>query len=292
MRAGDGEQVRKAGDRDAKIGVRAVPPLLIQGAAAAALQVQRLQRAGHRVEPGGENDDVERIFLAACANSGFGDFFNPAVGFCVDQLHVVLVEGLVVVGVQRLALGAVGVALGYQFFGDDRVFHSRADLALDVVSADVIGLLREEHVLIVPQPKGEPARIPHPVEHPLPLFGCVFQHRLRNEVMLLAEEGFPDPLHDALIVGLSGFDQFGVHLAVARRDAIVGRALEHGELLGLLRNFWNSLHRRGAGADHAYAFAGEVNAGMGEAAGVIPLALEFLQALERRHVRGRQRAYG
>ena len=39
LRAGDGEEVRKAGERDAKIGVRTVPPLLIQGAAAAAFQV-------------------------------------------------------------------------------------------------------------------------------------------------------------------------------------------------------------------------------------------------------------
>src|SRR5258707_10478586 len=49
-------------------------------AAAAAFQVQRLQRAGHGIETGGEDDDVERIFLAACADARFGDFFDPAVG--------------------------------------------------------------------------------------------------------------------------------------------------------------------------------------------------------------------
>ena len=40
-----------------------------------------------------------------------------SVGRRIDQQHVVLVEGLVVVGVERLALGAVGVPLGYQLLG-------------------------------------------------------------------------------------------------------------------------------------------------------------------------------
>ena len=110
--------------------------------------------------------------------------------------------------------------------------------------------------------------------------------------MLLAEERFADALDDAVIVRLSRLDQFGVHLAVARRHAVVGGALEHGELLGLLRDFGNGLHRGGAGADHGHALGGEVNAGVREAAGVVPLALEFLQALELRHVRGRQGAHG
>src|SRR6202048_2034380 len=110
--------------------------------------------------------------------------------------------------------------------------------------------------------------------------------------MLLAEERFPDTLGHALVVRLSGLGQFGVHLAIARWYAVVGGALEHGELFSLLRNFGNGLHRRGAGADHAHALVGEVNASLREAAGVVPLALEFLQALELGHVRGRQRTYG
>src|SRR5450631_96132 len=290
--AGDGEQVGKAGDRDAKVGVRAVDPLPIQRAAAAAFEVQGLQRAGHGIETGGENDDVERIYLITRADTPFGDFLNPTVGFRIDQGYVGLVEGLVVVGVQRLALGAVGVALGNQLLGDGRVFHGLADLALDVVGAQVIGLLREEHVLIVGQPKGEPAGVPHPVELTLSLFGRGLQRRLRQEVMLLAEERFPDPLGDALIIRLSRPGQFGVHLAIARRYAVVGGALENDELFGLLRNFGNGLHRRGAGTYHAHALAGEVNASVREAAGVVALALEFLQALQLRHVRGRQGAYG
>jgi hypothetical protein len=45
----------------------------------------------------------------------------------------------------------------------------------------------------------------------------------------------------AVVVRLSRFDHFGVYLAVARRHTVVGGALEHDELLGLLRNFGNAL---------------------------------------------------
>src|SRR5258705_1176412 len=97
--------------------------------------------------------------------------------------------------------------------------------------------------------------------------------------MLLAEKRFPDTLGHALVVRLSGLGQFGVHLAIARWNAVVGGALEHGELFSLLRNFRNGLHRRGAGADHAHALVGEVNAGVREAALWGPIYLEFLQDL-------------
>src|SRR6202022_4247678 len=147
-----------------------------------------------------------------------------------------------------LALRAVGVALGYELFCYDWVLHGLADLALDVVGAQVIGLLTEEHVLVVGEPEGKAASVPHPVELTLPLLWRGFQHRLRNEVMLLAEERFAGALDHALIVRLSRLDQFGVHLTIARRHTVVGGALEHGELLGLLRNFRDRLHCGGAGA--------------------------------------------
>src|SRR5271165_3405632 len=190
-------------------------------------QVQGLQRAGQGIETGGENDDVEFVFPATCPDALFGNFFNAAVGIGIDQKNVILVEGLVVVGVQRLALGAVGVAFGYQLFGYDRVFHGLADLALDVVGAQVVGLLVEEHVLVVGQPEGEAAGVPHPVELALSLVGCGFQHRLRYEGILKAEERFADALDHAVIVRLSRLGHFGVHLAVARRHTVVGGALKH-----------------------------------------------------------------
>ncbi len=123
----------------------------------------------------------------------------------------------------------------------------------------------EEHVLVVGQPEGEATSIPHPIELTLSLIGCGFQHRLRNEVVFEAEERLADALDHAVIIRLSRLDDFGVHFAITGRNAVVGGALEHSELLGLLRNFGNGLHCRGAGADHAHALVGEVDARVREA---------------------------
>ncbi len=79
--------------------------------------------------------------------------------------------------------------------------------------------------------------------------------------MLLAKERFADALDHAVVVGLARLDDFRIDLAVARRHAVVGGALEHSQLLGLLGDFRDRLHRGGAGADHGHALAGEVNAG-------------------------------
>jgi len=63
-------------------------------------------------------------------------------------------------------------------------------------------------------------------------------------------------------------------------------------LFCLLRDFRNGLHRGGAGANHGHALVGEVNASVRVAAGVVPLAFEFLQPLELRNVCGRQATHG
>src|SRR6202000_1987815 len=98
-----------------------------QRPAAASLDAEFLQRAGQRVEAGGDDYNVERVLLSARADSVWRDLLDWAVGGCIHQLHVLLVEGLEVVGVQWLALGAVGVSLGGQLFGGRRVVDDRAD---------------------------------------------------------------------------------------------------------------------------------------------------------------------
>ena len=62
------EQVREAGEAEAEVGARAVGPLVAQRDAVAAADVDREQRAGHRVEAGGEHDRVDLVLaLARCA---------------------------------------------------------------------------------------------------------------------------------------------------------------------------------------------------------------------------------
>ena len=54
--AGDREQVRVAGHSQAEVGLRAVLPLLRQRPTAAPLDAEFLQRAGQRVEAGGDDE--------------------------------------------------------------------------------------------------------------------------------------------------------------------------------------------------------------------------------------------
>ena len=84
--------------------------------------------------------------------------------------------------------------------------------------------------------------------------------------------------------------------AIGRRGAVVGgqreirRALEHGEVRGLLGDQRDRLNARRAGADHGDALAGEVDAVMRPAAGEIDLALEILDAVDLRRLRRRETA--
>jgi hypothetical protein len=92
LRAGDGEQVRVAGDSQAQIGLRAVLPLLRQCPAATSLDAKFLQRAGQRIETGSDNDDIERVVPAARANAGRRDLLDWAVGGRIHQLDVFLLK--------------------------------------------------------------------------------------------------------------------------------------------------------------------------------------------------------
>ena len=77
----------------------------------------------------------------------------------------------------------------------------------------------------------------------------------------------------------------GIERPVVRRHGVVGRALEHGEVFGLLGHHRDRLDGRGARADHAHRLAGEVDALMRPVAGVIGWPLEVFQAGNLRRVR-------
>ena len=60
---GDGEHVRETGDHQPQIADRTIPPFVLECQAVPAANVHTQHRAGHGVETGGEDDDVE--FLLA-----------------------------------------------------------------------------------------------------------------------------------------------------------------------------------------------------------------------------------
>src|SRR6516225_777738 len=267
-----------------QIGAGAVGPGVVQRAAAAALDAQGLQRTGERIKAGGEHDDVEFELLAAGTDSLFRDFLDRAVSVGIDQQHAVLVEGLVIVGVQRRSLGAEGVLLRHQLLGNRRILDHPADLVAQIVGDDFIGFPAQQHILIVAQPEDEAADVPHPLEFALSFLGGRLERRFRNAGQFEPRERVPRALDDRVVIGFAGGYSLRVDLAVARRQAVVRSPLENRQLFCLLSYLWDSLHRAGAGAYDRDALGGKIDTVARETAGVIPFAAKLLKALEWRQV--------
>ena len=119
----------------------------------------------------------------------------------------------------------------------------------------------------------------------------VLQRALERDAADDAVAGFLAGLAAQLrIIVFPGFLVLRRQVVVARRDRVVRRALEHGQVLCLLRDHRDRLDRGRAGADDADAQAGEVHAFMRPMAGVVGLALEACEPLEVRRACVRQRA--
>src|SRR5262249_41401174 len=81
-----------------------------------------------------------------------------------------------------------------------------------------------------------------------------------------------------------------VERGVARGHAEVRRALEDEQVRGISSDDRNRLDGRGAGADPPDPLAGEIDAVVRPATGVIGLATERVAPREPRHLRGRETA--
>ena len=86
---------------------------------------------------------MSNSILATRANALFRNLFDRAVGARIHEKYIILVEGLIIVRLKRLTLRTIWMALGDEFFGHNRILHPRADLALDVVSAKIVGFLTD-----------------------------------------------------------------------------------------------------------------------------------------------------
>src|SRR5947209_12434759 len=82
--SGDGEQVREMRCLQAEIGSRARRPGFLQLITLAALDVERQEGTGKRIETRREDNDVERIFLFSRLDSRFRDL-DDRLGFEVDK---------------------------------------------------------------------------------------------------------------------------------------------------------------------------------------------------------------
>src|SRR5262249_53228850 len=77
------------------------------------------------------------------------------------------------------------------------------------------------------------------------------------------------------------FDVLVARGRIVGRPAEIGRAVEDGDVRGLLGDRGDRLDARRAGADHRHALAGEVDAFVWPGAGVVSRAFEALDARNR-----------
>ncbi len=156
-------------------------------------------------------------------------------------------------------------------------------------AARSLASLREQQVAERSE-EGQPAVRPPLLELPLALLG------VGGEGELLVARGARAEGRHGLgvggaqggVVGLDGRHLVGVERPVVGGHGVGGRALEHGEVGGLLGDDGDELDRRRSRADHAHALAGEVDALVRPATGVVGVALERVDALEVGDVRRRQ----
>ncbi len=175
---------------------------------------------------------------------------------------------------------------GEQLFGGLPVFNDLADLGANELGGRVV---RAQVALDVGERKEEVVEALGPggfVRCPAFFFACLERGTLRFVVGMAAAISlarFPD----LGVVGLDLRQKLLIDGVVARRHHVLGRTLEDRQVSGFLGDDGDRLHAARACADHADAFAFEVNPIVGPAAGVVPLTRKALETRNIRDLTGR-----
>ncbi len=286
---GHHEQVREADRSEAEIGARAVRPLVLQREAVTTSDVDTDERSGHRVESGRVNDRVELQVCAGDVDARLGhglDRADPEV----DETDIRSVERLEVVGVEARPLRTERVGRRAQRLGRVGIVDDRADLVADELGPQIVRGFRRAQVGELAAGCEQLALRPRLLESSEPLVvrhgeDALRRHRHRHT------DARPTR---GLVVGVPvGFERRPLLVGdrtVAGRHRVVGRPLEHRELIGLRRDVRDRLDRRRAGADDRDALAGEVDALVRPLARQVGLAGESLRAGDVGVLRHRERA--
>ena len=208
----------------------------------------------------------------------------------IDQGDVRAVEGLVVADVDAKPLAADD-AVGAERFRGRRIVDGSADLPADERGEGVVGALVDQEIG-ERRHEAEPAHGPAVLEHRLAL-GLAHRHRRgrRNGKVDAVSPG-PGAGAQRRVVGLDRRLRRRIERRVVGGHGVVRRALKDRELLRRLRDDWDRLDRRRAGADDADTPAVEGHLVMRPVAGVQNPAGEALQPLDLRAVHDREAAGG
>ncbi len=258
LRARQHEEIGKSRRLQAEVVDRPVAPLVAQVLAVGADEVDVVEGAGHGVEAGGVDDQVELVVALRGADAGGRDALDRRVADA-DQVHVVAVVGLVVARFHRHALHAETVVLGDQLLGELRVLHALADLVGDEGRELGVRLLVHQHVAEVAQPDAEAGRRVELLPEGQPLLARHLGHAAPVGPVDEAARSAVALLEDLLVAGLDlGHLRLGDR-RVVQRGAPVGAALEDGEIAHLVGNLGDQLHAGGAGADDGHPLAGQLD---------------------------------
>lgn len=171
------KRLGKAGRHQAQIRTRAVGPLVAQREAVGAPDVDGVQGAGHRVESGRHDDDVDVVRDPVLGT-------DPALGHPVDrplgevdQGDVVLVEHLEVAGVDAHPLAGDRVRARGEPLGEFGALHLLADPGADVLGDGLVGLRVPQQVAEAAT-EAQAADVPAAVQLPYDflLFGLDQEH--------------------------------------------------------------------------------------------------------------------
>ena len=286
--AGDKKEVRKTRCHQAQVSTRPRHPLVLQGLATLATNVNAIQRARYCVVASGKNDAVQRMESGCCANALGNNRYDRRC-LQIHQVHMRLVVGCVVVGIDADSLGADGMVGGGQQFGNCRVFDGTANFVAHEFGCIVIGFFIRvdivESMRVIGTALG-PATL-------VLLLALGFAHVGAGGLAVVIQNARPGGLGLFAAFGVVGFPGLLFRLRqgpVPRRNAEVGGALENHHLCGLFGNLGNALNARRASANDADTLSGEIHRLVRPTAGVVPLAFEVRQAGRVRHPRRRQTA--
>ncbi|MGY4622352.1 hypothetical protein ACVWY3_000108 [Bradyrhizobium sp. USDA 4486] len=249
-------------------------------------------RPCHGVEACREHDDVDIDIALGRGDAGCRDRLDRLLAQ-IDQRDVRPVVGRVIVGIEARTFGAEGMIVWRQRGGRLGILDGGVDLLADqvlndLVAVDVNGLIGPELRQDVDEVAGRPGAF-----EALAALG-IAQLPAHHRLLRVGNAGHR--LARLLAIGRAiALQQAHAILwrrAVMRRQREVRRALEHGEMRGLLGDQRDRLDRRRSGADHGDALAGEIDPVMRPAPGEIDLALEILDAVDLRRFRRGEAAGG
>jgi hypothetical protein len=202
-----------------------------------AADVDAVEGAGDRVEPGRVDDDVEFVLGVAGLDAGRGDALDRRL-VDVDQLDVGLVVDLEIAALERHAAGAEAVVLRDQLLGDSRVLDPLADLARDEIGDQRVGLAVDQDVAEIAHPDAE-ARARRKASPRTPRVPR--GHLERGARIGSVDEAAVGLLAAREDLGIAARISFHLrlrNLGVVQRRAPVGRALEHGQVPTVLATSW------------------------------------------------------